>query len=92
MQLTGRFPPDVRINRVPLQFNNYCRSPFAIVSFQVMEEAFILTLTDILDEGCDEKVAKAWRELFGFMAATMLKGLKLNESTKHCEDNLPLVG
>ena len=57
-----------------------------------MEEAFILTLTDILDEGCDEKVAKAWRELFGFMAATMLKGLKLNESTKHCEDNLPLVG
>ena len=57
-----------------------------------MEEAFILTLTDILDEGCDEKVAKAWRELCGFMAATRLKGRKLSESTKHCEDNLPLVG
>ena len=75
-----------------LLLNEQCRSPFTILSFQVMEEAFILTLTDILDEGCDEKVAKAWRELFGFMAATMLKGLGLSKSSKHCEDNLPLVG
>ena len=57
-----------------------------------MEEAFILTLTDILDEGCDEKVVQAWRELFGFMAKTMLKGLEPSKGTKHCEHNLPPVG
>lgn len=69
-----------------------CRNPFAILSVQVMEEAFILTLADILDEGCDEKVAQAWRELFGFMARTMLKGLEPSKRTKHCEHNLPPVG
>ena len=41
-----------------------------------MEEAFVLALKDILDEICTEEVTKAWRELFGFMAGTMLTGLE----------------
>ena len=41
-----------------------------------MEEAFVLMLQDILDESCTEQVTKAWRELLGFMAGTMLTGLE----------------
>lgn len=55
-----------------------------------MEEAFILTLADILDENCTERVSKAWRELFGFMAGTMLNGM--SKGTKHREHNLLPVG
>lgn len=39
-----------------------------------MEEAFVLMLQDILEGSCSEQIIKAWRELFGFMAKTMLRG------------------
>lgn len=42
-----------------------------------MEEALIFTLKDMLGENCTEDVANAWRELFGFMAGTMLSGKAL---------------
>lgn len=42
--------------------------------FQIMEEAFVLMLQDILEGSCSEQIIKAWRELFGFMAKTMLTG------------------
>ncbi|CAH3161705.1 unnamed protein product [Pocillopora meandrina] len=41
---------------------------------KVMEEAFVLMLQDILEGSCSEQIIKAWRELFGFMAKTMLTG------------------
>ena len=55
---------------------------FVRLPCQVMEEAFILTLADILGECCTEEVTKAWRELFGFMAGTMLRGL--GQETQKC--------
>ena len=43
---------------------------------QIMEEALIFALKDMLGESCTEDVANAWREFFQSMAGTMLAAKK----------------
>lgn len=43
-------------------------------SQQMLENALLWTLQDMLPSMCTEEVAEAWRELFRFIGATMMRG------------------
>lgn len=43
---------------------------------QMLEDALLWTLQDILPSACTEEVTEAWRELFRFIGATMMRGLR----------------
>lgn len=44
-------------------------------SQQMLEDAMLWTLQDMLSSACTE-VTEAWRELFRFIGATMMRGLR----------------
>ena len=45
-------------------------------SQQMLEDAMLWTLQDMLPSACTEEVTEAWRELFRFIGATMMRGLR----------------
>ena len=43
---------------------------------QMLEDAMLWTLQDMLPSARTEEVTEAWRELFRFIGATMMRGLR----------------
>ncbi|CAH3152671.1 unnamed protein product [Pocillopora meandrina] len=50
--------------------------PVRLEHFDMIEEALIWTLKDSFPTKCTDYVAETWRELFRFISATMMRGLR----------------
>ncbi|XP_058969011.2 neuroglobin [Pocillopora verrucosa] len=50
--------------------------PVRLEHFDMIEEALIWTLKDSFPTKCTDYVAETWRELFRFITATMMRGLR----------------
>lgn len=59
--------------------HDYLRRVFIFVS-QVVGEALLWTLQDMLQSKCTSQVLEAWTELFKFITKTMLGGIRSNEA------------
>lgn len=65
------FPQNIFFSAIWEYFSN----EVSIFVSQVVVEALLWTLQDMLKTQCTTQVAEAWKELFSFITKTMLCGL-----------------
>lgn len=71
--------PHTDVIRLFPMIHDYLRRVFIFVS-QVVGEALLWTLQDMLQSKCTSQVLEAWTELFKFITKTMLGGIRSNEA------------